>query len=121
MRLLSLSGLMLCGVAFSCAGSGFGDAVRKDLSNQMLSSQPALSNCYQEALKRNRDIRGQIVIAIATEPKTGHFSKVSIAKNETGDKPLEECVVAEVSRLSLAEPPSTSVSTEYPLQFEPAN
>ncbi len=117
-RCLGVAG---CVLVSGCSGSGFGDEVRRDMQKQMESVQPRITECYKGALERDRKLQGEMMVAIRTEAGTGKFSDVSVQESELNDEQLQQCVVEQVSSLSLEKPTKSPVSTEYPLNFFPSN
>ena len=115
MRLVVIA---LC-LAAGCKSSGLGTDVRNDVSLRMASVNQPISSCYEEALKKNRKLKGRMVVSFSTEPGTGQFSGVSIVENEVQDPALEQCVIGQVSTLKLAQPTKTAVAITYPLNFSP--
>ena len=107
--------------AAGCKSSGMGTAVRNDVSLRMASVSTPIAACYEEALKRNRKLKGRMVVSFRTEPGSGKFIGVTVTENQVQDPELENCVVGQVSTLALAQPTKTSVSITYPLNFTPSN
>jgi hypothetical protein len=103
----------------ACSPTGMGDAARKDVAARMQTVQPGVATCYEEALKRNRELRGTIVLKFAVEPKTGKFVDVKVLRTDLADDALQACVTEQVSALKLEKPTSTRLSIEYPLEFAP--
>ena len=100
-------------------GGGLGEATRTDITNQMLSTQPALGACYEAALRSDRHLHGLIKVHVATAPATGQFASVQIIHDEMRYPSLRDCVVAEVGKLHLAK--AKKVEFDYPLRFAPSN
>jgi hypothetical protein len=105
-------------VAAGCGG-GLGEATRADITNQMLTTQPALGACYESALKGDRHLHGLIKVHVATAPASGQFASVQIVHDEMRSQALRDCVVAEVGKLHLAK--AKKVEFDYPLRFAPSN
>lgn len=102
-----------------CKSSGMGTAVRDDISLRMASVNTPIATCYEEALKRDRKLRGRMVLRFSTAPGSGKFTGVEIVENEVRDQALEQCVIGQVSTLALAQPTKTAVAVTYPLNFTP--
>lgn len=106
----------------ACGGTGTSKGLRTDVTKQMSSIEPTVAGCYKEALVRNPTTSGTVVLAFKIEPKTGKFQSASVVRSDVGDPALEKCVVAEVSKLALAEPQKTKVGVDtYPIRFSPSN
>ena len=114
-KVAALAALVLA----ACGGSGMGQNVRDDITRQMTTTQPKLASCYQAALQEKRKLRGTMWLNIQIEPKTGKFSRVAVTRSEIQNQGLETCVRDTVSGLALAVPQKSTVSVDYPIQFEP--
>jgi len=119
--MLSLKGLALLAlataVAGGCAGTGFGQETRADVTARMGSIKEPLGRCYGDALTRNRRLQGSMVLAIVADHGTGKFSQVSVARSDVPDPELERCVIEQVSTLKLEKPTKTKLQVEYPLEL----
>lgn len=104
-----------------CSKVGSGPAVRNDITARMQSASGPISSCYSEALRRNRKLAGMMMLSFVAEPGTGKFTRIDVARDEIGDTPLRQCVLAEVGRLALETPQKTNVDVRYPIQFTPSN
>src|SRR5262245_34010306 len=76
-----------------CAGSGFGEETRTDISKRMASLKEPLGRCYQDALTRNRKLAGTMMLAFVAENGSGKFSEVRVARSDVPDPTLERCVI----------------------------
>jgi TonB family protein len=103
-----------------CGGSGMGKAVRKDIVGQMESAKPALSDCYKQALTRDRKSTGTVVVRFKVAADSGQFQNAEVADSSVSDPELEQCVLTKVSALKLAKPQKTVVGVDsYPIRFTP--
>lgn len=105
----------------ACSRTGTGAGVRKDITAQMDSAQPAITECYANVLLTNRKARGMMVMMFRAAPDSGQFDQVSVGRDEPNDPNLRRCVIEIVSRLKLKEPQSASVQISYPINFQPNN
>jgi hypothetical protein len=109
-------------VAAALAGcvTAIGPGVRADMSAQLASAQPAIAQCYAQALQRRPDARGTLVIAFAAAPSTGQFGELAIVRDQLRDPALNQCVVGVVGQLRMAQPSANRILTSIPVHFEPA-
>lgn len=105
----------------ACSTSGLGNAVREDIRTQMASAQDPIAACYHAALERDRNIAGMMTVSFVAEPKTGEFSKVTVARSDIADPELQACVTEAVGQLKLAKPQKSSVAVSYPIRLTPSN
>lgn len=103
----------------ACSRTGTGAGVRNDITARMNSIQDPIQQCYATTLQTNRKARGMMILNFRAAPDSGQFDQISVGRNETGDRGLEQCVVAEVAKLKLATPQRSSVTISYPINFQP--
>ncbi len=103
----------------ACAKSGMGAAVRTDVSARMATIEAPVQDCYATALKKDRKLRGTIVLQFLAAPGTGQFEQVTVAQQGLTNPTLTQCLVDEVSKLKLAAPQKTAIAVEYPIRFQP--
>ncbi|MGE0869797.1 MAG: AgmX/PglI C-terminal domain-containing protein [Kofleriaceae bacterium] len=117
----ALLALSTVAVAVGCGGAGMGAATRADIQARMQTVQAPVQACYAEALKKNRRLKGMVTIELVAEASTGQFKNVIFRRDEVNDPSVRQCIVAEVSKLKLEKPTSTTVSINYPFRFMPNN
>ena len=105
--------------ASGCSKAGMGAEVRGDITARMRTAENPIAACYAAAVQRNRKLRGMMTLSIVAEPNTGKFTGVVVDRDQVGDTGLRQCVVTEVSKLSLAKPQKTRVRFQYPIDFQP--
>lgn len=113
-----ISGLCLL-LLPACAGGPLSGAVRNDIARQMVAQRPALSRCYRDALKRDREATGKMTLNFTVVP-TGSFTNVSIASSSINDGKMRTCVENALQAMRLGvRPPSRPVLVTYPVNFTP--
>ena len=115
--------LILAAIAASslaaCAKTGMSASVRTDITTQMQSAAPSISDCYKAALRENRKLAGLMVVEFVAAASSGAFQSVQIVRDDLQSPALQQCVVEAVSGLKLAQPQKTNVAATYPLDFAP--
>lgn len=107
----------LATVFAGCAATGLGQGVRADVRARMATLEQPVARCYEEALKRNRKLRGSMLVAFVAASGTGKFSDVRVVRSDVADPDLERCVVEQVSSLTLTAPQKSQIAVEYPFEF----
>lgn len=80
--------------------------------------QSELRWCYTEALRRDRSLRGRLVLDLVII--AGKVILARAAEDDLGDPELAACVVRRVSTWRFPDPPDEgAVRVRYPLRFEP--
>lgn len=111
----------LATLAAACGASGMGQSVRDDITARMQTARDPIATCYHEALQRNPELRGTMMVSFVAEAKTGTFSQVRIARSEIADPKLETCVTENVAKLALETPQKAGVAVTYPIRLTPSN
>lgn len=116
MRTLAL--VTLAAVA-ACSRTGTGTGVRTDITARIQSVQAPITQCYADALQRNRKLRGMMVLQLDAAADSGQFEHITLSRDEPGDPGLRQCVIGHVASLKLEKPQRTAVQFAYPINFQP--
>jgi TonB family protein len=76
--------------------------------------------CYYDALAKNADLKGRVVVSVRVGP-SGQVTSATIASNETGDAALASCVAQKFRTAQLSAPLGGCVDAQVPLNFVPDN
>src|SRR5215212_5894785 len=103
----------------ACKSAGMGPETRADITAQLKTAEAPIQACYADALKKNRKARGIISLRFVAEASTGQFKNINVLRDEPSDPAITRCVVAEVSKLKLSKPTSSSVQIDQPIRLMP--
>jgi hypothetical protein len=121
-RLEIIPTLLLAALTLAaCKSAGMGAETRTDIAAQMKTAEGPIQACYAEALKKNRRIKGTLSLRLTAEASTGQFKNINVLRDEPGDMAVRQCVLAEIGKLKLAKPTSSSVQIDQPIRFAPNN
>jgi TonB family protein len=76
--------------------------------------------CYENALKRNPNLKGKLTIRF-TILETGGLSEITISVNSIGSPEVASCIVNTMRTWRTQFRPSGPVTVEYPFVFSPVN
>jgi outer membrane biosynthesis protein TonB len=82
--------------------------------------QGLIKACYENALKRNPNLKGKVVIRF-TILETGGVADVSAAQNTLGTPEVAACIINTIRSWRTQFRPSGPVTVEYPFLLSPAN
>jgi outer membrane biosynthesis protein TonB len=82
--------------------------------------QGLIKACYENALKRNPNLKGKISIRF-TILETGGLSEIAAAQNGLGSPEVAACIVQTMRSWRTQFRPSGPVTVEYPFVFSPVN
>lgn len=75
--------------------------------------------CYNEALKKNPLLEGQVTVDFIIHNKTGQFAKVRVDANKsTAAEPARKCVVDAVQDLKLGPPDANTGKATFTWEFK---
>lgn len=125
-RLSIASLLVLClslgaGMVTGCKSAGMGAETRADITAQMKAAEDPIQQCYADALKQNRRLKGRISLRLVAEANTGQFKNISVLRDEPGEPAITKCVVAEIGKLKLSKPASSQVQIDQAINLMPNN
>jgi hypothetical protein len=63
----------------------------------VLAHNRAIQDCYKQALKKNPDVKGKVVIRFSVTPE-GHVDLVNVIKTTVDYEPLLKCIVNRIGR-----------------------
>src|SRR5690242_6761503 len=108
--------LAIAGALCACGGP-MSKETRADITQTMLAAQQPIGVCYGTALQANRRLRGKLAVHVVTTPGTGQFGMITIIHDELRNPNINDCVVAELSKLKLSKPSKKSLKFDFPLRF----
>ncbi len=126
MTRLSIMSLLAAGLAAGlalagCKSAGMGPETRADITAQMKLAEEPIQACYAQVLKGNRRVKGRISVQLVAEANTGQFKSINVLRDEPQHPELTRCVVAEIGKLKLSKPTSSSVQINQPILLMPNN
>ncbi|MEL7368454.1 MAG: AgmX/PglI C-terminal domain-containing protein [Myxococcota bacterium] len=96
-----------------------GELSQAAISRVLNRQKKALRDCYERALKRNRGLKGKIVISFEIL-ETGRTSDVSI-DDQMGSSAVSRCIAGRVKYWRFPKPAGGSVFVDLPIVFQPSN
>jgi TonB family protein len=79
-----------------------------------------IKSCYENALKRNPNLKGKVVIRF-TILETGGVADVGASQNSLGSSDVASCIMNTMRSWRTQFRPSGPVTVEYPFLFTPSN
>ena len=109
MGLLLALGLMGCG------------SLNPKTEGQIYSALEAQKNqfqqCYEDALKKNRNIKGDVDLKLKFEPKSKRPKETAVAKSEIQDAEMMQCVSKAADKIRIEDAPGVFVEGQYTVNF----
>lgn len=116
--------LVFAALALSIAGTSGCMAestvkVKSDMRLSLRTHHDDYRQCYAEALERNADTKGDIVLEFDVKQGAKKARRVKVAESSVGDTTMENCVLRQAKRLRLPVKTPIAFSVRYPVQFRP--
>jgi hypothetical protein len=74
--------------------------------------------CYENALKTNRNQKGDVELKLKFEPKSKRPKETAVAKSDINDPEMMKCVSKAADRIRIEDAPGVFVDGQYTLNFE---
>lgn len=119
-RLLhALAALSLAATSSGCAAV-FTQQARLDIDSQLRSRQASFVECYEAALKKDREMRGSLTLAFTVMPD-GLVQNIRAVKSDLADEELKQCIVTKAGGMRVSYLTARPVEVTYPLKFSQAD
>ncbi|MBK6520123.1 MAG: TonB family protein [Polyangiaceae bacterium] len=92
--------------------------LKDEVRAKMRAAFPKLVVCYETALKKTPKLKGDVSLSFSLD-SNGVVQKSSIAGSSAPDPDFQDCLLAEVKKLTFSPPADGKGSVTYPLQFSP--
>ncbi|MFW6051539.1 MAG: AgmX/PglI C-terminal domain-containing protein [Myxococcota bacterium] len=112
--------LACAGLLVATAGCGVGDAQQR-LRTAVDAEREQLDGCFAEALERDRNLTGDMVLQLHVSRQTGEVEEVEVDRSDVGDATLEQCVRTTLAGVRLEEAPRANLQVQYTLRFVPTS
>jgi hypothetical protein len=107
---------ILLGVLFSgCAK--LNPKFEDSLNNALNAKKGEFQTCYERALKRNRNLKGEMDLKLAFTPNAKKVDKAKVTRSQIKDKGMKKCVSKAAKRIQTTELPGTWVDGKYTIDF----
>jgi outer membrane biosynthesis protein TonB len=96
---------------------------RDDIKDAISAARPAVQRCYEDALKGNPDLAGNLKVrfTVVQSGGTGHLRDAEIAEDDTGNPFLGMCALKALAEVEFPAPGRDGVVTvTYPFRFQAA-
>lgn len=73
--------------------------------------------CYEDALKKNRNIKGDVDLKLKFEPKSKRPKETNVAKSDIQDAEMMQCVSKAADKIRIEDAPGVFVEGQYTVNF----
>lgn len=87
------------------------------LQSALEAKQGEFKTCYEDALSRDREVRGTVALKLQINKEEGKVVKAEVEKTKIKDEEMNRCVAGAASSIELPEPPGVPVEGHYAVDF----
>jgi hypothetical protein len=106
------------GVLASGCGAKLNPKFDKAVSSALEASKGEFKACYEDALTRDRDTKGDMDLAVSFKAEAKTPSEVDIKKSEIKDDAMKTCVKKAAKGITVTEKPGAPVEKQQKVEFK---
>lgn len=80
--------------------------------------QDAFQKCYERALKKNRDLQGDVDLKLKFGPKSKRPQEAKVAKAQFKNPKMLKCVAKAADKVRIEDAPGVFVEGQYTVHFD---
>lgn len=108
--------LILSALAIGC-GAQLNPNTEGQIQSALQAKTEAFKVCYEDALKKDRELQGEMGLLLVLDEKNGAVTEAKVEKTEIKDAEMKSCVAGAAQEIDLPEPPGVTVEGHYALDF----
>lgn len=110
---------ILAVLSSACAATGVSPGVKLDIQAAMKRAEAPILACYETALEKKPELKGQVTVSFTIEKERTALTKVKIVSSDLNRTApaLEKCVIEMTSQAKVGKAPEISVYGTYPVKF----
>jgi hypothetical protein len=118
-RTILMIGLILgLGALSTACGAKLNPNFDKAVSSALDATKGEFKTCYEDALTRDREIKGDMNLAISFKAEDKKPDDVDIRKSEIKDDQMKKCVKKAAKGISVDQTPGAPVEKQQKLEFK---
>ena len=118
-RNMLMVGLILgLGVLSTACGAKLNPNFDKAVSSALDATKGEFKSCYEDALTRDRDTKGDMDLALSFKAEDKKPDDVDIKKSEIKDDQMKKCVKKAAKGITVTEKPGAPVEKQQKLDFK---
>ena len=87
------------------------------LNNALDAQKGEFQSCYETALKKDRNTKGEMDLKLEFTPNSKKVDKANVTKSDINDNTMKQCVAKAAKTIETTELPGTWVNGKYTLEF----
>jgi len=116
--ILAIGLVMGLGALSTACGAKLNPNFDKAVSSALDATRGEFKACYEDALTRDREIKGDMDLAISFKAEDTKPDAVDVKKSEIKDDGMKKCVKKAAKGITVTEKPGTPVEKRQKLEFK---
>lgn len=113
---MSLGWVLVAGLLFAACAE-LNPKFETSLNNAIKAQKGEFQTCYEKALERNRNVKGEMDLKLEFKANSKQASKASVSRSQIKDNAMKKCVSNAAKRMETTELPGAWVEGKYTLDF----
>lgn len=114
---MSVGLLLILGMLVSACLVKLNPEFRGSLTTALNERKADFKGCYERALARSREVRGDMKLILLFAPDSRHARDVQVVQTNIVDEQMKQCVRQAAMALTTPEPPGVPVDAQYTFNF----
>ena len=116
-KLMSFGMVIILG-ALPAACAKLNPKFEGSLNNALDAHKAEFQSCYEKALDRNRNAKGEMDLKLEFTPNSKQVDKAQVTRSQIKDNGMKQCVSQAAKRIQTTELPGTWVDGKYTIDFQ---
>ncbi|MBN2527408.1 MAG: hypothetical protein JXR76_13520 [Deltaproteobacteria bacterium] len=112
---LAIGCLLLAGGVMGCGS--LNPKTEGQIYSALEAKQDDFQKCYEEALKKDRNVKGDVDLKLKFEPKSKRPKDTTVAKSDIQDAEMMQCVSKAADKIRIEDAPGVFVEGQYTVNF----
>jgi hypothetical protein len=107
---------VLIGIALAACAE-INPKFEESLNNAIDAQRAEFQTCYEQALEKNRNAKGEMDLKLEFAPNSKKVEKAQVTRSQIKNKAMKKCVSQAAGRIETTELPGTWVDGKYTIDF----
>jgi hypothetical protein len=116
-KLMSFAMVIILGVLLATCAE-LNPKFEDSLNNALDAHKAEFQRCYEKALDRNRNAKGEMDLNLEFTPNSKQVDKARVTRSQIKDSGMKQCVSRAAKGIQTTELPGTWVDGKYTIDFQ---
>lgn len=114
---LMVVGCLVVGMGLMSCGS-LNPKTEGQIYSALEAQQDAFQQCYEDALKKDRNVKGDVDLTLKFEPKSKRPKDTRVTNADIKDPEMLKCVTNAADKVRIEDAPGVFVDGQYTVNFD---